>query len=376
MIRARGNAFQVVVYLGRRDGKDRYARATAPTLAAAKKAETALKAKRDAGRRVTAANVTVAELLDRYLEHVGPRLSPTTRTGYESCITQTIVPELGALKLAQLTAERLDRFYSQLAVAAPATKARAAKKKRGLSAQSVRHVHAVLRQACNVAIRWDLLDVNPTANARPPTVARDPRRPPDPATLKAFIAELDDELAVLVRLAAVTGARRGEYLALRWSDVDLEHQAVTIEHALIGRPAGEVLYKSTKTRSGERDVALDAATVAALEQHLEAERAKAAWTHTPFDPAGYVFTLEPGQPWHPDIATGRFRRAAKKHGLAAHLHDLRHWAATYGTAAGFSARQVADRLGHSDATLVHNRYGHSIPDADRALAGSLGALLD
>lgn len=361
VIRPRENGtWQVRVYAGLESGRKRYIHRTVKSYADAKKIERDLAGEVADGRTASAEKITVAELCDRWLKHAGPDLSPTTLVNYRGYVDNHIVPNIGTVTLAKLTTARLDQLYSDL--------------RAKLSPQSIRHVHAIVRHALKVATTWGYLTRNVASQATPPKVPKSQHQPPDPETLRTFLAGLDLDLGMYVRLAAVTGCRRGEICGLRWSDIDLEHGTVHVARALIVA-GGVVSIKGTKSDK-PRPISLDPRTVELLGEHLEREQAKAKAYRLRWKRDAPVFTTDPGEAWNPDLASHRFRRAAKKAGLDAHLHDLRHWAITHGLASGHSVRQIADRAGHADGTLVLNRYGHAIPSADAAIATSLGALLD
>lgn len=361
MIRARGKSFQVVVYAGRVNGKDEYINRTAATYREAKALQRKLADEVAQGRLIGGARTTLEQLLERWLKHAEPKLAATTIRMYRSYAERLVIPELGAVKLSKLTPAMLDGFYAGLG-------------ERGYEPATVRQVHAIIRRALSVAVRWGWLGVNPAASADPPSVKRGARTPPDPAVARAFLAAVDPELGAILRVAAACGLRRGELCALRWTDLDLERGVLVVSRSLAA-PGGDVVEKDTKTHQ-QRAIALDAGTVAVLEAHRERERADAEFAGVELDPAGFVFTTEPGRPWHPDALGGRYRRAARAHGVKARLHDWRHWSATYALDAGVPVRQVSARLGHASAAMTLDVYGHAIAPADRAAADALGALLD
>jgi integrase len=89
------------------------------------------------------------------------------------------------------------------------------------------------------------------------------------------------------------------------------------------------------------------------------------------------FILSPpadgAHPYAPDTLTDYYKRAAKRLGIRAHSHELRHFAATTAIASGADVRTVADRLGHADASVTLRVYAHALEARDRDLAGVLGA---
>ncbi len=187
----------------------------------------------------------------------------------------------------------------------------------------------------------------------------------------------DADLAVFLRLAAVTGARRGELCALRWTDIDLVASAVTITRAIVGQRNDELVEKDTKTHAGRR-IAIDARTVDVLARHRDRceERAAAAETSLPDDAFIFSPTVDGTRAWRPGGVSLEFNRLRKRTKVAkVPLHSLRHFAATRMLAAGVPVRTVAGRLGHADAATTLNVYGHWIEASDQAAAVVLGDLL-
>ena len=127
-----------------------------------------------------------------------------------------------------------------------------------------------------------------------------------------------------------------------------------------------------KTRMGKRSLALDPATLAALQEHKtqqEQERAQvgAAWMDS-----GLVFTRPDGSPIHPDLITDWFRRLARAAGLPAiRLHDVRHSYASAALAAGVPAKVVSERLGHANIAITMDTYSHVLPGLDEQAAGQV-----
>lgn len=366
-IRQRGRHFQVYAYLGRVDGKDKYLTRTCYTLTEARDEELRLKQKAKLDRTGADAGTTLTQLLERWFEHAQPDLAETTVATYRSYIDRVIIPGIGKTKLYKLNAGTLDDFYGKL---------RRGEGSRALEVATVRQIHAIIRRACAVAVRWGWLDKNPASLASPGRLSRKAKPPPSPEAIRQFLSVIDADLALVLRVAFASGARRGELCALRWPDVDLEHGALTIARALSTRGGtGPAVEKDTKTHQ-IRVLALDGGTIEMLRVHRADERAKAELGRVVFDPDGFVFTTQPGKPWHPDSLGARYRRAAVKHGLKARLHDWRHASATNALGAGVPVRQVSARLGHASAAMTLDVYGHAIAPADRAAADALGALLD
>jgi integrase len=241
----------------------------------------------------------------------------------------------------------------------------------------VRHVHAVIRSMLEQGMKWGWLTTNPATRATPPKLRRKPIRPPVPDDVLALIAAADPDLACYLRLAAVTGARRGEMCALRWSDLDAFAGTLSITRAVVGRRNDEVAEKSTKTAVG-RTIALDKGTIMALLDHRQRCIDRALECDADVADDAFMFSPEPdgSRPWRPDGITLAFGRLRGRLPLkTVRLHDLRHAAATQMLAAGVPVPIVSGRLGHASAATTMSTYAHWIAKGDEAAADVLGDLL-
>jgi integrase len=317
--------------------------------------------------RASASTATVADLLDRWLENVGSTLSPRTLQGYRRVTEQRLVPALGGTRLSKLNAAHLDRLYRSLSA-------------EGLAPASVRAVHAVLSSALNQAVRWGWIGENVADRATPPPVRRARLDPPDPEMVIALIEAAKrsryPELGLFFHVAAVTGARRGELIALRWSSIDLEHRQVLIDRSVI-QVGRQVIEKDTKTHQARR-MAIDVATADLLAAHRDAVVRRARMAGTEVGDESYVFSDQPdgSVSWKPDRVTTAFGRFCQQEGVTGvRFHDLRHFAATRLLSSGVDVRTVSGRLGHATASTTLGVYAHFLQSADQAAADVLGSLL-
>ncbi|MGA8724828.1 MAG: tyrosine-type recombinase/integrase [Acidimicrobiales bacterium] len=313
---------------------------------------------------------TLNDLLDRFLEFRtnGARpLSPTTLRAYTSLAEVWVRPELGNVRLSQLSSERLDRLYTKMTRA-------------GKSPATVRRAHALISSALVQGRKWKLIETNIARDASPPSPEEVRFDVPQPQQVRAILAaaeELEPNLAALLFLAAVTGARRGELCGLRWSDVDWEGRTLTVNRSIHTVRGGNGWgVKSPKSRQVRR-IGLDESALAALRQVEKARDELAAELDLEPLPDGYIFTRSPvgAEPVGPDVVTRFAKRAAAKAGVDTHLHALRHFSATQAIAAGFDPVAVAGRLGHSDPNVTLRVYSHALEQRDRELAEALGRTL-
>lgn len=324
----------------------------------------------------TGTSATLGTLLDRWLDVIAADRSPTTIDGYRGWIEGDIKPRWGDVRISKLEPSELDAWYRALLRGEGRLPGRGP-----LSVASVRQVHAIIRAALEQGVRWKWLPANPARLASPPTGKGHRIRVPAPddvLRLIAAMAERRPDLAVLLRLAAATGARRGELCALRWRCVDLQRGVVVIEAAIIetGKGRSVTVEKGTKT-DGERKVTIDPDTLAILRSWRLRPEAEVIHGRAPL-PSDWVFPRldDPREPLRPSTVTQMVRKLRDELGLAGVTpHTLRHFQATQLLGQGESVRAVADRLGHADPALTLRTYAHSLPGSDGAAAAIIGRTL-
>jgi integrase len=254
------------------------------------------------------------------------------------------------MSAAKLDAELLERFYARLRRCSKLCTGPARDHDcRPLSASSVRQIHFILRGALDRAVRWRYLGINEAALAEPPAFER---REPDPPSAEE-VADLlneawrDPSWGMLLWLTMVTGCRRGEMCALRWTDLDVVRGMMTVERSYAQTAQG-THEKETKSRQ-KRRVAIDAYTVELLIAYREQCEADCAAIGIKLARDAFVFSNSPdcSIALLPSTVTQKYRRLATRVGLrSSRLHSLRHYSATELLTAGVDLRTVSGRLGH------------------------------
>ena len=280
---------------------------------------TKMVAKVDKGNAPTGTE-TVADLIDRWLAHsdsIGR--SPTTMRKYRSIAETVVKPELGKVRLSKLTAGDLDRLYAKLTV-------------KGNKATTVRRVHALIGAALHQAEKWDLVERNVARRASPPPVHAVQLKAPDPEQVRAIVVEaekVEPALAAMLLLAGLTGARRGELCALRWTDLDLQQGTLSIARSVYETAGGGWAEKGTKTHQVRR-IGLDDFAVAVLQRHRAEADALASELGLTVQEDGFIFSRSPigAEPYRPDVVSKFTQRVAKAARVKTHLHALRHFSAT------------------------------------------------
>src|SRR5262245_39003329 len=248
----------------------------------------------------TRAAPTVADLAARFERDYLPRKRPSTQRVYRQQIQTDILPALGRMKVAAVSHADVDGFHHRLSARAPT---------------HANRTIAVLSRMLSLGVRWGWRADNPCRSVERNQEHKRTRylTGPETARLSRALNELRDQNAAnAVRLLLLTGARQGELLSARWSDIDFE-AAVWV------KPGA-----TTKQRTEHR-VPLSAAAV----QLLTEMRAQAD------NDADWIFPARGGghRP-HINAAWIEARKAAKLDGV--HLHDLRHAYASILASAGLS----------------------------------------
>ncbi|TQN28325.1 site-specific recombinase XerD [Haloactinospora alba] len=355
-----------------------------PTEEDAKAARDEARVKARRGEYIDRNRVTVTEYLEEWIETHGVEIKPKTLHMYRFLIERYVIPRLGDQRIQALRPATITKFYRELS-------ATGGRNGRGLSPRTVEYVHAVLRRAFRDAVEVEqLIASNPVERAKRPRKERnEPGSVWTPAQLRQFLTEVASRhrLYAFFHLAAYTGARRGELLNLRWSDVDMESEEVRIT----GTAAfidGQRVEGSTKS-GRSRVVSIDPETVAVLRTHRQQQlQDRLAVGEQWCGAEDYVFTTGWGAPVHPDTVSslmsslirrynkpGEGRPAPEEPLPSARLHDLRHIHATTLLLSGVPVHVVAARLGHGDPSITLRVYAHVIDEQGASVADTFARVL-
>jgi integrase len=329
------------------------------TRAEARKARDAARHATNRGTFVAPASLTVGEYLDRWMDAHEVGLKPSTAISYRANINRYLRPALGHERLQSLSPSRLSVLFRDLYE-------HGGKDGAPLSPRTVEFARAVLRRALQDAVVDRLVEVNPVIGTKRPRTVKPKHTTWTAGQLRSFLAQLDDEhrWTPLWELAAGTGMRRGELLALRWSDIDLEHGLIRVERS-VTQLAGTRSYGTPKNHE-RREVALDdhlVTTLRAWRTKQVAERLVLGESY--LDGEDLVFTWQDGRPVPPDYVTSTFGRLTTDLEVPRlTFHSLRHTHATLLLREGVPVHVVAKRLGHKDPSVTLSVYADAIPDDD------------
>jgi integrase len=288
---------------------------------------------------------------------------------HRKCNLLASIP-LGARAAAAVTAGDLDALYARL-------------DRDGLGASGIRQWHALISGALSAAVRWQELPANVARAASAPAAPRPTGSAPGPELARRYLDHVENAhptLGALLRLGALTGARRGELCALRWTDLDAERRTLSIERNLTSPKGARYAEGDTKNHR-RRTIPLDAVSLAELVAHRARREMLCSLAGVELDRAGFIFGPDAhctgAVPFRPDYVTRRSGELADAAGLSrkvCHPHGLRHYFASQGIAAGSDVVAVAGVLGqHPDVTL--STYAHAVDEAKTAATAAVGKTL-
>jgi len=272
--------------------------------------------------------------------------------------------------------------------------------RRGVSATMIRKVHEYLSIAFNQAVKWEIINRNPTLGVILPKVVKKEALAFTKEETWAFLDVCGESYDNLVlEFALETGMRPGEYLALTWEDVDLMKSTVSVKRAIATNLKGIGFEKKEpKTRSSRRTISISPDLRAKLEMHLgrrldllaELDRlANAPTLLLHMKRKGKNYIKRNRRKEHAKVLAESFR----EHNLvfpSAHggllsrlnltrrifkpvveeagldpkkysLYTLRHTCATLSLAAGANIKAIAEKLGHADLNMLLHTYAHVLP---------------
>jgi integrase len=346
------------------------------SLEQAKTKRAQLLAEQSRGLYVGRSEQRLDDYLESWLSWKRSQVSERTWERYASLLRSSVIPALGALRLQDLTPQHLDEFYAR-SLATEAGQRTGSK----LSPTTVHHRHVALKMALMRAVEIGVLSRNPAQSTSPPRPSRPELRIPTEDEARRLLAALANTSAEMpAYLALTTGARLGEILALRWSDIELgagvaRVRRTVVEHLLT--QSGGAWYDFKEPKSGHgRSVDLGAATMARLKTHRKIQAEVQLAAGSGWNDLDLVITTNTGEPMRPSTTSARFRGVVGKTALAGvRFHDLRHAHATFLLKAGTPPHVVSQRLGHSTVAFTLQVYAHVLPGQQREAAEALETAL-
>ena len=202
-----------------------------------------------------------------------------------------------------------------------------------------------------------------------------------PLTLEQAQALLENvrehRLEVLLTMAVVTGIRRGELLALRWSNVDFDRRTLLVLHTVDYIPKYGYVETEPETAAGKRLVSLPPFLVDMLRQHHIQQLEQQLKQGETWENRDLVFPDLRGGYFNPNYLLRLFKKLLVQAGIPhMHFHDLRHSAATILLSMGVNMKVIQELLGHSDIAITLGLYAHLLPTMQQEVVEKWKMCLD
>jgi integrase len=308
-------------------------------------------------------NETVGNYATRWIDTTlaASDRKPTTQSLYSSLVRKHVVGStLGAMPLGKVRKSHVDGWLAGL-------------KRKGLAASTRRTSYIVLSAVFADAVKDDLLTRNVVALSNRPKVEKEEAAFLTVEQVGALLEAAEgSRYRPLFELLVMTGMRRGEALALRWTDIDEKRSIIRVRGTL-ARQDGELVVTSTKSTKSTRQLPLSPKVAKTLNgvrstQRQERLQAGSKWAST-----GFVFTTELGEPCDPRNALRALQTAAHKAGIdGIGLHTLRHTGAAVAIANGTHLKVISELWGHSSIAITGDVYGHVAPELAADAMAALG----
>lgn len=289
-------------------------------------------------RKTRPDHFTIGEGLKAWLHRMQTKCQRSTLAGYSSAIHYHLIPKFGALAIADLTATLVKEWLTELPC----------------SNKRKNNILTPLRQLYEEMYLDEVIDKNPLDRVKNLTVHS---REPEPFTgheVASILNELEDQQRNLIQFAFWSGLRTSELIALRWQDVDLEHNRIFIRQAKV-----RGYIKGTKTSAGSREVTLQPqAKKALLNQQPHTRKVGDIVFHD----------SRTGEPWKNDQAIRKvvWAPALKSAGIKyRNPYQTRHTFASTLLSRGENPLWVAQQMGHKDWGQIRKVYGRWIPQSTK-----------
>lgn len=324
-------------------------------------------------------NVTLGELMHTWLfevMRVSSDIKPSTFNRYEGIYRNYIEDsDIYGVKLIDIKQLTLQRYYNKLY-------------DNGKSSNVIKNLNKLLKSFFNYEVDEGYLIKNPS-NRRivipgEKEVSKEEIEVFSDAEIKMLIKALDcNRLKGLILLALGTGLRRGELLALKWSNIDTKNLLLSVENSISqigvvdknGKRSYETLEQIPKSLNSIRKVPIPENLIPILKEQEKIKKLDKLKAGTSYEENDYLFTTESGKILNGRNMARAYERILKSAGIKyKKFHTLRHTYATKLFERGEDLKTVQMLLGHSDISITSNIYTHVMPEKKINAANKLNDL--
>ena len=422
-IRKRGNTYQVTVSNGR-DSSGKQIIETATFIPDPQKTDKQnqkalekfvfeFEEKVKSGKYLDGEKITFKDFVDIWFADYGnTHLEQASIQLYKHLLYKHIIPEIGHLKLSKILPAHLNKLYNTL------NTERKDGKPGGYAPKTIKHVHNTISGIYASAVKWNIVTDNPCDRVEPPRMAptRDKLKYFTLEQTELFLSLLDKEYTttckahdriddtgksyhvadysetrsiplqfrLFYQMALFCGLRRGELVALEWSDLDFTDNSVSITKstACVG---GKPVTKTTKTNSSIRKISVPASVMALAKKYKKEQMQYRLAIGSQWEGENHIFIQWNGKQMHPDTPYKTFKKIIKRYNATVKneaeklpdipLHGLRHTSATLLISQNVDVKTVSNRLGHAQTSTTMDIYSHALKKMDEQAAVVLDDLL-
>ena len=321
------------------------------------------------GNISSAPNMKLRDFCNIYLDIKSGILSPRTYEYYTRVINDLITPLLGHIRITDLKPAHVQQFIKYMQDSSTSQ----------LSPSTIKRKLAILQSILRQAVKLEYIQTNP-ANAEKLSLPKQitPKveifTKQEAAEILTYLEREPLQYQCVIQLAIMTGARLGELVGLKFSDIDFANRRITIArtvYKLTGKPIMTKAPKDNDVRTVTvNESCIELLKLLKLQKENERSNLGTAWVG-----GEWLFTQWDGSIMYPQTPSQWFSKFLERNGLKHRkFHALRHTSATLLLYGGVNIKQVQGRLGHSDIKVT-NMYLHCIQEADEAAANVLQDML-
>jgi len=321
-------------------------------------------------RKIDAAkgqDLTVGQWAALWFENYAkPAIRESTAEYYRNYIEKHIIPRIGKIKLRKLTTLDIQKFYNKSRESGRVQRYKGMEDL-SLSNKTIRGLHAMLCQCLEQAVTDRLIPYNPAANCKLPPKEKKEMQIIPPEKLGDYLRAAEEHgVLPMFYLELTTGLRRGELLALLWTDLNIKEKCLTVSKS-VARGKGELRVTEPKTKNSIRTVYVDDEAIRLLVEDRK---------NHPFSP--YLFPSPvTGGMYGPDCVGRMHKKLLKKAGIEEHVrfHDLRRTFATMALQNDVDPKTVSGMLGHYSAEFTLDVYTNVTKEMKRDAARKIGGFM-
>lgn len=367
-IKKRGNKYSFIVDIGRDPVTKKRRQKRVSGFTSQKKAREAMTemiTELNKGVYVEPTSDSFEKYINSWLDHKEKRVTYGTYSHYKSYAVNHIIPAIGHIKVQDLRPMHLQDFYDALIGQGQ------------LSKRSIHHIHRIIANCLNMAVKMGEMQTNIATVVEPVRVPKTEQKYWDVDDAEVFIEAARGHIHFIAfYLAIFTGMRQGEILGLKWDSVDFDSKTIYVQRS-IKRVDGGGKLDELKSVSSYRSISISNRLIHELKEHRTKQNKHRLMIGKDYDNQGFVVATKTGTFVLSSNISRAFRLIRDKLDIKQiRFHDLRHTHASLLFKQKEHPKVVQERLGHSSIEITMDTYSHMMPNMQEAAAQKLDELFD